>query len=64
VSDAYSSGEDSPIFERKIIEVNPGRISRIKETILGATFVGEGVFLCDGRDGNTRDDRRIYRTPV
>jgi hypothetical protein len=64
VSDAYSSGEDSAIFERKLIEVNPGRISGIKETIPVAIFVGEKVFLSDGRGGDTRDDRRTYRAPV
>jgi hypothetical protein len=64
VSDAYSSGKDSPISEREIIEVNPGRISGSKETILGTTSVGEGIFLCDGRDGDARNDTRIYRTPI
>jgi hypothetical protein len=59
VSDAYICGKASAISERKIIEVNPGRISGIKETILGTTFVGEGIFLCDSGDGDARNDTRI-----
>jgi hypothetical protein len=64
VSDAYSAGEDSAISERKIIKINPGRISGVKEAVLGPTVVGERIFLCDGKDGDARYDTGIYRTPV
>jgi hypothetical protein len=48
----------------KIIKINPGRISGVKEAVLGTTFVGERIFLCDGRYGDAGDDTGIYRTPV
>jgi hypothetical protein len=62
--DAYSACEDSTIFEREIVTVNPRGVSRAEEKVLGAAFVGEGVFLCDGRDGDARNDKGIYRTSV
>jgi hypothetical protein len=64
VSDAYSPGKDSTISEREIVKVNPGRISGVKEAILGAAFVGERIFLCDGGDSDAGDDTGIYRTPI
>jgi hypothetical protein len=60
MSDTYSAGEDSTISEREVISADTGRISGIKEKILGATFVGERIFLCDGRGGDGRDDTGIY----
>jgi hypothetical protein len=64
VSGAYSASEDRTISEREVIEVNPGRISGVRETVLGATSVGERIFLCDGRSSDTRDDTGIYRTSI
>jgi hypothetical protein len=64
VSNAHSAGEDRAIFERKVIAVDTGRVSRAGEEILRPTSVGERVFLRDGRDGNAGDDTGIYRTPI
>jgi hypothetical protein len=57
----YSAGEDGRISEREVIPANTGRISGIKEKILGAAFEGGRIFLRDGRRGNGIDDRRIYQ---
>jgi hypothetical protein len=62
--DPYSASEDSTISEREVIPTNTGRIPGIEEKILGTTFVGERIFLCDGRHSDTRDDTRIYRTSI
>jgi hypothetical protein len=64
MSDAYSACKDSTILEGEIIPADTGRISRVKEEILGTTFVGERIFLCNGRDSNARDDKGIYRTSI
>jgi hypothetical protein len=62
--DTYSAGEDSTIFERAVIPSDTGRIPGIKEEVLGTAFVGEGIFLCDSRVRDTRDDKGIYRTSI
>jgi hypothetical protein len=62
--DTYSSGEDSTIFEREVIPANTGRISRIEEEVPGTTFVGERIFLCDGRNSNARDDKGINKESI
>jgi hypothetical protein len=64
MSDTYSAGEDSAIFAREIIPTDPGRISGVKEAVLGTAFVGEGIFLSDDRGGDPGDSTGIYRTPV
>ena len=56
--------KDSTISEREVNPADTGKISGIKEKILGTTFVGERIFLCDGRGGDGRDDTRIYRAPI
>jgi hypothetical protein len=58
--DTPGAGEDRTVFERAIIATDAGGVSGIKEAILGATPVGEGIFLCDGRSGDGRDDKGIY----
>jgi hypothetical protein len=60
MSDSHSAGEGSTVFERTVITVDTGRISGIEEAVLGTAFVGERIFLYDGRDGDGRDDKGIY----
>jgi hypothetical protein len=62
--DTSGAGEDSAVFERAVIAIDAGGVSGIKEEILGAALVGEGIFLCDGRGGNGRNDTGIYKESI
>ena len=61
MSNEYSTEQNSVLSKRKVVEINPRRISRIKKEVLEATFVGKRVFLRDGREHNGRDDKGVYR---
>jgi hypothetical protein len=48
--------ENSAIPERKKFPLVARGVSKTEEALLGSTFVGEGIFLCDSRNDNRRDD--------
>jgi len=61
---ADTGAEQNPaIFERSFIEVAARGVSGTEETILGSAFVGAGLLLQDGGDGNGGDHQGIYREP-
>jgi hypothetical protein len=64
MSDTPGASEDSTVFERAVIAIDAGRVSGIKEAILRATPMGEEIFLCDGRSGDGRDDKGIYKESI
>jgi hypothetical protein len=61
MSGAYSAGKDSTILERTAVPVDTGRVSGVKEAVLGTALMGRRIFLCSGRGSNTRDDTGVYQ---
>ena len=53
--------QNSAIPERAVVEANTGRVSRVKEAILGTALVGEGVFLRDIGERDRRDDTGLHK---
>lgn len=37
------------------------QVSRVEEKVLGSTFIGKGIFLCDRRKCNRRNHSWVYR---
>jgi hypothetical protein len=55
--------ENSAISEGEEFPDTAGRIPSTKEEVLGAAFVGEGLFLRNDRSDLAGDDKRVYRRP-
>jgi hypothetical protein len=45
--------------KREKLDEDIPRISAHKKTVLGSTFLGKRLLLCDGGGANERDDSRI-----
>jgi hypothetical protein len=41
------TGEDGELHQRPIIEVTAGGVSRTEEALMGTTYVGARILLCD-----------------
>lgn len=52
------------VLERSLIEVAPGRISRIRKKILGSAFMGKRIFLCNGRKRDWINNKELYSKPI
>jgi hypothetical protein len=61
VSARFVGIENSTILERKKFPLVARRVSKTEEALLGSAFVGEGIFLCDSRNDNRRNDKGVYR---
>lgn len=61
MSSDFVPSKDNSIFERPKLANASERIFVIEKAILGATFVGNRIFLCDCRSYKRRNDKRIYR---
>jgi hypothetical protein len=55
--------ENSAISEREEFPDTSGRIPSAEEEILGAAFVGQGLFLCNDGSDIPGNDKRVYRKP-
>ncbi len=61
MSNGFVAKPDSPISEREIVPSDTGRISRVEETVLGAAYVGTGIFLRDSRRSRSGNDKEVHR---
>src|SRR5580698_9076415 len=52
--------ETGAIRQRSIQPHVAGGVSRAAKTVLGTTYVGAGLFLCDGGRGGRGDDQGLY----
>jgi len=57
------SEQNSAISKRPVITAVARRIPGIEETVLGPTFMGKGILLCNGRERDRGNYKEIYRKP-
>src|ERR1700722_8772396 len=60
-ADEYVTCANSAVFKREEFASVTKGISGITEEVLGATFMGERVFLRDCRSGERGNDQKVYR---